>query len=112
MVLLDLLCHESACLVRAGANLEMPQPTALQPGGSGDPVPTTALGVRVLGCLVTADRGLSSAEVLVEASRCSSSPGMLGAEVLRSRKRPRPAGAGLVGAGCGGSRVGCLLPSC
>lgn len=72
----------------------------------------TALGVQLLGCLVAADCGLSSAEGLLEASRCSSSLGMLGAKMLRSQKRPRPVGMELVGAGCGGSGVGCPLPSC
>lgn len=76
------------------------------------PCSTTALGVQLLGCLVAADCGLSSAEGLLEASRCSSSLGMLGAKVLRSQKRPRPVGMELVGAGCGGSGVGCPLPSC
>lgn len=108
VLLLDLLCHESAWWSKPrGA------PARCSPAWwLWSPCSTTALGVQVLGCLVAADCGLSSAEVLLEASRCSSSLGMLGAKVLRSQKRPRPAGAGLLGAGCGGSGVGCPLPSC
>lgn len=109
VLLLDLLCHESAW---CGANLRGAPACCSPAWWLWSPCSNTALGVQLLGCLVAADCGLSSAEGLLEASRCSSSLGMLGAKVLRSQKRPRPVGMELVGAGCGGSGVGCPLPSC